>query len=123
MRRARSISLIFMAATSAALMALPAGAAPTSATVRASVASDGTQGNDMSGRYSRPAISADGRVTAYDSTATNLVPNDTNGFADVFAHDAVTGVTDRVSVSTSGVQANADSQSPSVDRRGRFVPG
>jgi hypothetical protein len=120
-RRVRSISSIIMAATAAGLMALPAGAAPASTTVRASVASDGTQGNNMSGRYSRPAISSDGRATAYDSAATNLVPNDTNHFVDVFVHDAISGVTERVSIATDGRAGNNDSQSPTVDRRGRLV--
>jgi Tol biopolymer transport system component len=121
MRRALSISFIIIAAMATGLMALPAGAAPASATIRVSVASDGTQGNNMSGRFSAPALSRDGQVTAFDSTATNLVPNDMGQFADVFVHDSSTGVTERVSVSTGGRQGNADSQRPSVDRHGRFV--
>jgi TolB protein len=51
-------------------------------TWRVSVASDGTQGNDNS---HSAAISANGRV-GFASTATNLVPNDTNGVTDVFVH-------------------------------------
>jgi hypothetical protein len=51
-----------------------------------SVASDGTQSNNPS---SFLALSADGRVVAFESSATNLVPGDTNGTAvgtaDVFA--------------------------------------
>jgi hypothetical protein len=119
MRRTSMISIVIAAA--AWLTAMPAGAVPTATTVRASVSTDGTQGNDMSGRFSRPAISADANLTAYDSTATNLVANDTNQSADVFAHDATTGQTERDSVSTDGRQGNDDSQSPSVDRHGRFV--
>ena len=119
--RSTRMSFFILAATSVSLLAQPAGAAPASSTVRASVAGDGTQGNDMSGRFSRPAISGDGRVTAYDSVATNLVPNDTNHVADVFVHDAATGRTERMSVSTDGRQGNDDSQSPTVSRRGRFV--
>jgi len=98
-----------------------AGAAPTATTIRTSVASDDTQGNDMSGRLSRPAISADGRFTAFDSLATNLVPGDTNQSVDVFVHDSASGVTDRVSVSSAGQQANEDSAYPSIDGQGRFV--
>jgi hypothetical protein len=55
-------------------------------TTRVSVDSAGTQGNNLS--VSFPAsISADGRYIAFESTATNLVPGDTNGFQDVFVRD------------------------------------
>jgi len=54
------------------------------ATSRVSVANSGEQGN---GDSLRPAISADGRIIAFDSNATNLVAGDTNRFSDVFARD------------------------------------
>lgn len=53
-------------------------------TSRVSVASDGTQGNE---RSDDPAISADGRYVAFQSWASNLVPGDTNGAADIFVYD------------------------------------
>ena len=56
----------------------------TGQTNRVSMASDGTQGNAES-RY--PSISADGRYVAFHSGASNLVPGDTNGVADVFVHE------------------------------------
>ena len=34
-----------------------------------------------------PSISADGRYVAFSSMATDLVPNDTNGYTDIFLHD------------------------------------
>ena len=43
---------------------------------RVSVATDGTQGN---GHSCDPSISADGRYVAFCSSASNLVPGDTNG--------------------------------------------
>ena len=46
---------------------------------RVSVANDGTQGNGGSG--TTPAFSADGRYVAFQSNASNLVPDDTNGYA------------------------------------------
>ncbi|MFO0930490.1 MAG: hypothetical protein U0736_26255 [Gemmataceae bacterium] len=50
--------------------------------VRASVASDGVEGNDSSNGV--PAI-GDGRYVAFGSSyASNLVPGDTNRAADVF---------------------------------------
>src|SRR2546426_1636880 len=70
---------------------------------RVSVSSSGGQGN---GDSIGPAISADGRVVAFWSNATNLVADDTNGVDDVFVHDRLTGVTERVSVDSSGGHAN-----------------
>ena len=53
-------------------------------TVRASVATDGTQG-DQSSTYA--AISGNGRFVAFASNATTLVSNDTNDRQDVFLRD------------------------------------
>jgi hypothetical protein len=96
----------------------------TGETTRASVSSQGEGGN----RFSvGPAISADGRFVAFSSQATNLVPNDTNGIgnpalgADIFVHDLVTRQTTRVSVSSSGDQANFPSYEPAMSANGRFV--
>jgi len=53
-------------------------------TTRISVASDGKQGNNGS---SEPSISANGRHVAFESWATNLVPEDGNTVTDVFIRD------------------------------------
>src|SRR5262249_31107160 len=68
-----------------------------------------------------PSISADGRYVAFDSTANNLVSGDTNGVSDVFVHDRVSGTTERVSLSSNGVQGNRDSYYPSISADGRCV--
>jgi hypothetical protein len=60
-------------------------------------------------------------VIAFESDATNLVPNDTNGVRDVFVHDFRTGATSLVSTSASGELANAQSNSASVSADGRLV--
>jgi len=44
-----------------------------------------------------PAISADGRLVAFESWASNLVAGDTNGKLDVFVRDRATGTTTLVS--------------------------
>jgi hypothetical protein len=90
----------------------------TGTTERVSVNSSGAQGNGLSGG---PAISADGRYVGFYSGATNLVVGDTNGTFDVFVHDRLSGATDLVSVSTSGVQGNDVSFKPSLSSDGRFV--
>ena len=83
-----------------------------------SIASDGTQGN---ARSSMPAISADGRYVAFESSADNLVSADTNGCADIFVHDRQANQTTRVSVSSSGEQGDARSYTPSISADGRYV--
>ncbi len=91
----------------------------TGATTRVSVDSTGTQGNDSSYTSS---ISADGRFVAFWGLASNLVPGDTNGDEDVFVHDRQTGATTRVSVDSSGAQANLYSGAwHSISADGRFV--
>ncbi|HYZ91403.1 MAG TPA: hypothetical protein VFA34_03305 [Actinomycetota bacterium] len=68
-----------------------------------SVSTDGTSGNMNS--Y-EAALSVDGRYAAFASIADNLVPGDTNGVPDVFVRDRQTKRTIRVSVSSTGEQAN-----------------
>lgn len=99
----------------------------TGTTTRVSVDSDGNESNGFS---DSPAISADGRFVAFESKASNLVPNDTNRCpdpanctdgVDVFVHDMQTGVTERVSVDSDGGQANDDSGGPAISADGRYV--
>jgi Tol biopolymer transport system component len=90
----------------------------TGVTERVSVDSSGAAGNDRSWFAS---ISTDGRYVAFESSASNLVPGDTNGAPDVFVHDRQTGVTERVSVDSSGLQGNGQSVIPSISADGRHV--
>ena len=83
-----------------------------------SVASDGTQANDSS---FTPSISGDGDVIAFQSYASNLVPNDTEGHVDVFVHVMSTGETMRISQRRSGVGANDDSREPAISANGKVV--
>jgi hypothetical protein len=66
-------------------------------------------------------MSGDGHFVAFQSVASNLVAGDTNGTSDVFVRDLVNNTTERASVDSAGVQANADSSVPSISRDGRFV--
>jgi Tol biopolymer transport system component len=68
-----------------------------------------------------PCLSADGRFIAFQSYASNLVPGDTNGCSDVFVHDRVTGLTERVSISSSGEQGSFYSGEPAISADGRFI--
>ncbi len=88
------------------------------ATTRVSVDSSGTQANNGS---SNPAISSNGRYVAFQSSASNLVTGDTNGQSDIFVHDTLIGTTTRVSVDSSGTEANGASSKPSISSDGRYV--
>ncbi|MFD7073332.1 TolB family protein [Nocardioides sp. NPDC059952] len=87
-------------------------------TERASVSSDGTEGNAHS---DRPVVSANGRYVAFDSSASNLVPGDVNGRPDVFVHDRETGTTELVSATATGAGGNGISYAASISSDGRYV--
>jgi Tol biopolymer transport system component len=86
---------------------------------RISVSAAGEQANDASFSAS---MSADGRYTAFDSLASNLVPGDTNNGCDVFVRDNSNGTVERVSVSSTEAQVdtgfNCDA---AISADGRFV--
>jgi Tol biopolymer transport system component len=97
-------------------------------TTLVSRSSAGVQGNGRSeiqtnGVSAHGAVSADGRYVAFQSSADNLVPGDTNQATDIFVHDRLMGTTGRVSVGTGGVQTNDffGSRDPSISADGRYV--
>jgi hypothetical protein len=67
------------------------------------------QGSESASRIVTPTISGNGRYVAYSTTATNEVSGDTNAVQDVFVVDTQTQNVVRASVTTAGVQGNADS--------------
>lgn len=86
---------------------------------RVSVSSAGIQ--SWGGHSSYPSISADGRYVAFESTATEFHPRDRNSSVDIFVHDRVLATTTRVSVSSSGEEANRGSEQASISGNGRYV--
>lgn len=93
----------------------------TGLTRRVSVSSSGRQANEASHLDAR--ISGNGRIVAFTSWASNLVPRDSNGQADVFVHDLRAGTTERVSVSGLGRQGNGASfLGANISRDGRYIP-
>jgi len=112
-----SIVIIILAGSTLAaarVQAIPTVSGPT----RVSVASDGTQADDLS---DSPDFSADGRYVAFHSLATNLVEGDTNDAQDVFVHDRQTGVTTLASVASDGTLGNGVSGITSISADGRYV--
>jgi Tol biopolymer transport system component len=108
----------------ATIAAIAAAGTPAAAqlTERVSVDSNGAQGN---GDSETSCLSRDGRFVVFESFASNLVANDTNGFLDVFVHDRLTGVTERVNVDSFGAQAvgghSLVNRARSVSDDGRYV--
>jgi len=58
---------------------------------------------------------------AFESSASNLVPGDTNARVDVFVHDRLTDTNTRVSVDSAGSQGDSWSVQVSVSANGEFI--
>ncbi len=90
----------------------------TNTTTRVSVSTAGVQGDKLS---SDPSISGDGRYIAFYSDATNLVAGDTNAVRDIFVRDRQLNTTVRVSLTSTGGQSNAKSETQAISGDGKFV--
>ena len=66
-------------------------------------------------------VSDDGRFVLFESSADNLIADDTNGLKDVFVRDNQNGTTELVSVSTNGGSADAESRSAAMTPDGCYV--
>jgi Tol biopolymer transport system component len=73
------------------------------------------------GSNSVPVISADGSRVAFVSTATRLVPDDTNGRRDAFVRDASTDTTLLASAAFDGGVADGDSGETQLSKNGRYA--
>ena len=120
MRVGRAVGWVAVLLATIGPMVASASGAPAH-TSRVDLSSGGVLGNtavDEGGI----AISANGNLIAFASSASNLVPGDTNGMRDVFVRNLRTGTTSRVDVGPGGVQANGDSFGPlAISGDGRFV--
>lgn len=67
------------------------------------------------------SLSGDGRLVAFTSDATDLVPGDTNGISDVFVRDQLTGAIERISVTSDEAQGAQGGENPSMSADGRYV--
>lgn len=66
-------------------------------------------------------ISTNGQYALFESSASDLVPNDTNSANDVFVRDVIHGTTTLVSISTNGASANGGSLASVMTPDGRYV--
>ena len=80
----------------------------------------GQGGTQADGASRSPSISANGRFVTFTSAATNLVPGDDNGRADVFLRDRTRGTTTLISTRP-GVPANGSSVLPHVAPGGNYI--
>lgn len=87
-------------------------------TERVSLTTTNGEGN---GGSSGATISDDGQRVAFWSTASNLVPDDSNGVLDAFVRDRQAGTTTAVSVTNSGVIGNGRTERPMISGNGRYV--
>lgn len=84
-------------------------------TRRVSLSANGRQ---LKGPSRTPSISDDGARVAFVSDATDAVPGDSNAVADAFVHHLATGITERVSVTAGGAQADGTSAGTDLSQDG-----
>jgi Tol biopolymer transport system component len=78
-------------------------------------------GGEADGYSRRPSLSADGRYVVFDSVASNLVPGPNYGGPNVYVHDRVTRITERVSLSVYGGQGDARSRRARISADGTTI--
>jgi len=66
-------------------------------------------------------ISTNGQFVLLESSAGNLVANDTNNAQDIFVRDVVNNTTTLVSVNTNGWSGGGESRDPAMTPDGRYV--
>ena len=81
----------------------------------------GFDGSPADNNSNAPAVSRDGRYVAFQSTASNLVSDDTNGKEDIFVLDRAMQATICISRPTGGGESNGSSYAPSMSADGKFV--
>lgn len=91
------------------------------ATGQTSLLSRDLAGQSGNGDSYIPTLSADGRLIAYYSYASNLAPGDSNQAPDIFVHDRSSGETRLVSRGQGNAPANGESYMPVISADGRFV--
>lgn len=90
---------------------------PTGTVELISVGLDGLPANGSR----KPTISGDGRFVAFQSFATNLVPDDTNELEDIFLFDRDSQTMTRINLAPGGGQANERSDEVAISNDGWFM--
>lgn len=92
-------------------------------TGRVTLVSADAAGNvgDVGSESGKASISADGRYVAFDSGATNLLPDTSNGGRQVFVKDLRTGKLTLASADAAGIKGDRSSAAAAISPNGRFV--
>lgn len=88
-------------------------------TTLVSVSANGLSGGN--GNSIPIALSTNNQFALFESTASNLVPGDTNNATDIFLRDLTSGITWLVSADTNGLPANRASRSAVMTPDARYV--
>lgn len=78
-------------------------------------------GGAGAGASGEPALSGDGGLVAFTSSAADLVAPDGNGASDVFLRDRLSDTTERVSITNGEAEANGVSSAPALTPDGNLV--
>lgn len=90
----------------------------TGETTRVSVITGGGQVENFN---KFPVISDQGRFVAFQSASFDIAADTVNGFLDIHLHDRSTGVTERISSDSSGIESNGWCGTPAMNADGRYV--
>lgn len=85
---------------------------------RVSLGNADAEGN---GEALEGAVSNSGKIVAFYSNSTNVVPGVTDGYYNIFVRDRNTGVVEIVSTDFNGVEGNGDSYFPCLSASGKTV--
>jgi Tol biopolymer transport system component len=91
------------------------------ATGEIALCSSTLSGEPGNGASDSPSISADGRYVVFQSDSDNLIPEDKNGFVDVFRKDLATGEVICCSANKEGEIGDMVSGQPAISYDGRYV--
>ncbi len=118
-QRNRVAAVVLVAGLMSAGLAGSTAAAADAFPQLVSVSSSGMSGDNSSAGGS---MSRDGKLVAFASFASDLVPGDTNGgVQDCFVRDRISGVTTLVSVGEGGVPSDGNCYSPAISADGSVV--
>ena len=92
-----------------------------SATRQMLLVTQGLDGRKSNGSSTDPALSRDGGLLAFASTASNLLSADADRSADIYLYNLHSNLLDLASLSMDGSKGNAASTEPALSEDGRFL--